>query len=117
MSNKQFLVLLSSILLGVGILFFLFHTHQERWTGFYYPNVKEQNAASIANSTPKYQSSIGEFLALAECKKWGYLVRQRLFSGTGNDLIHCMQKCRKKIFGNGVACSFSSGVKFLIEEN
>lgn len=116
MNNKQFLILLGSVLLGIGILFFLFRNHQERWTGFYYPNVLERDAVSVIGSTPKYQSEVGEFLALEECKRWGYLVRQRLFSGKGHDLIYCTQKCSRKVFSNGLSCSFSSGMKFFVEE-
>lgn len=112
MTTKQFLALLGSVLLFIGILFFLFSNHQERWTGFYYTN----NVVGTSMEKPNYQSSIDEFSSVDDCKNWAVTVRRRLPARIDIDTGLCMQNCKRNTTSTGISCSMSSSIKFSIEE-
>lgn len=110
--NRDLIGAVLAIIILLVIGFVIAYHKNDKWTGFYYTSTSQN--PTLVGVTPKYQSNIGQFASLSACKNWAIAVRSTI-RPMGTDMGLCVQKCRKHLFSSNIDCSFSSGVRFSIE--
>lgn len=115
--EKKIIILIFSLLAFcvTGFIVWRVFLNQEKWTGFYFPNVGEVAKITGINTgmnIDKYQSDVNEFDSLKGCQDWAKAVRSLLLKTrkeASSDIFLCNPGCKKEDNGN-VTCTKNRGV-------